>query len=61
MESNLKDMFVTLEVLDTNGSVLHKQECPKAMVGYLALSWFNPIREYKFRIVDNAGVTLGQL
>lgn len=54
-------MFVTLEVLDTNGSVLHKQECPKAMVGYLALSWFNPIREYKFRIVDNTGVTLGQL
>jgi hypothetical protein len=60
MDSNLNNIVI-LEIADSNDNLLHKQECPTAMIEKLAMSWLNNTRSYKFRITRLDGSKLGSL
>ena len=61
MDQNLNNKFVFLEIADHTGQLLHKQECPTAMVGELITSWIGNNLDYKLRVTDKDGTILGSL
>jgi len=61
MGTNLSNQYVTLEVKDRLGTLVHTQEIPGALIGQMIVSWgiaHGADNFYKIDIKDSAGTVI---
>ena len=63
MDTNLSNQYVTLEINDKSGTLLHTQEVPGALIGQMLVSWgitAGADSLYKLVVKDSNGEIIDQ-